>query len=106
MVDYTFYANDYMGSAIPETAFSGMAAQAQAHLDKFKRSCQSVQGGENAEGLAVCAMAEELWRRRNSTMASATVGGVSVHYDPDKRALLRALYEKASIYLDFFRGVS
>ena len=36
MVDYEFYVNDYLGSAIPEKAFSGVAAQAQHWLQKFE----------------------------------------------------------------------
>ena len=32
MVKYEFYVNQYLGSAIPEKAFSGVAAQAQQHF--------------------------------------------------------------------------
>ena len=32
MVDYEFYVNYYLGSAIPENAFSGVAARARHYL--------------------------------------------------------------------------
>lgn len=105
MVDYGFYANDYLGSAIPEKAFSGVAAQAQRYLDRLKRVYRVVSSGEDAEKLAVCAMAESLWDNRNSGISSASVGNVSVHYHGNKADLKRELFEKASIYLDIYRGV-
>lgn len=105
MVDYEYYVNQYLGSAIPESAFSGVAAQAQRHLDRFKRIYRVESSGAAAESFAVCAMAETLWHNRNKRVASANVGGVSVHYNPDKSTLNRELYEKAGIYLDIYRGV-
>lgn len=105
MVDYEFYVNQYLGSAIPEKAFSGMAAQAQRYLDRLKRVYRVISSGAAAEALAVCSMAETLWGRRKEKMASASIGSVSVRYDTDKTALKRELYEKASIYLDIYRGV-
>ena len=105
MVKYEFYVNQYLGSAIPEKAFSGVAAQAQQHLDRFKRIYRVDSSGEAAEGMAVCAMAETLWSRRKEGTASASMGGVSVRYAADKLPLNRALYQKASIYLDIYRGV-
>ena len=105
MVDYEFYVNCYLGSAIPEKAFSGVAAQAKAHLDRLKSCCRVVASGNDAENMALCAMAETLWARRNEGLASASVGSVTVHYTDDRPSLLRELYEKAAIYLDIYRGV-
>ena len=98
MVDYGFYTNDYLGSVIPEKAFSGVAAQAQRYLDKFKEVYRVVSSGEQAENLAVCAMAETLWDERNSGLFSASAA-------TGKTSLKRELFEKASIYLDIYRGV-
>lgn len=106
MVDYEFYVNCYLGSAIPEKAFSGVAAQAQQYLERFKGVYRVEASGEQAEKMAVCAMAESLWGRRNSGVSSASVGSVSVHYAKERPALLGELYEKACIYLDIYRGVS
>ena len=105
MVDYEFYSNQYLGSAIPEAAFSGMAARAQQYLNKLQRIYRVESAGENAENMAVCAMAETLWQWRNAGVSSASVGSVSVRYDTDKAALGRQLYEKASVYLKIYRGV-
>ena len=104
-MDYEFYVNQYLGSAIPEKDFSGVAAQAQRYLDRFKRSYRVESSGAAAENLAVCAMAETLWENRNRGIAAESVGSVSVRYHTERTALLRLLYEKASIYLDIYRGV-
>ena len=105
MVDHEFYVNCYLGSAIPEKAFSGVAAQAQAYLDRIKGCCRVVSSGADAENMALCAMAETLWARRNDGLASASVGSVTVHYADDQPTLFRELYGKAAIYLDIYRGV-
>ncbi len=105
MVDHKFYANCYLGSAIPEKAFSGVAAQAQAYLDRLKGCCRVESSGAEAENMALCAMAETLWARRSSGLSSASVGSVTVHYAESKLPLARELYEKAAIYLDIYGGV-
>ena len=104
MADYEFYVNYYLGSAIPEKAFSGLAAQAEQYLQRLKGAYRVESSGEEAEKLAICAMAEELWDRRHDKVTSATVGSVSVRYEQDKASLRRELYRKASIYLDIYRG--
>ena len=105
MVDFEFYVNCYLGSAIPEKAFSGVAAQVQAYLDRLKGCCRVTSSGAEAENMALCAMAEVLWARRNDSLSSASVGSITVHYADDKPSLRRELYEKAAIYLDIYRGV-
>lgn len=108
MVDYTFYVNTYLGSAIPEDSFPGIIQQAQRSLDRFKRLYQ-VSGSREAEKLALCAMAEELyaWLLRPAGVVSAGVGKVSIRYVQDqKRCLERQLYAQALLYLDIYRGVN
>ncbi len=106
MVDYGFYANTYLGSAIPETAFSGAAQQAKYALERFKRRYQ-VTGTPEGEMLALCAMAEEVYaeQRRPSNVISSDMGQVSVRYATNKRSLERRLYDQALLYLDIYRGV-
>lgn len=111
MVDYDFYANSYLGSAIPETAFSGMVARAQRALDRFKRIYQVVPCGDTSEKMALCAMAEAAYVNCNhqAGVVAATVGGVSVRYENSmeaQRALDRLMFRQARIYLDFYRGVA
>ena len=105
MVKYEFYVNQYMGSAIPEKAFSGMAAHAEQVLTRFKQAYRVKSSGQEAESMAICAMAETLWQNRNKGLASANIGSVSVRYETDRNALRRELYEKACFYLDIYRGV-
>jgi len=105
MVKYEFYVNQYLGSCIPEKAFSGVAAQAERVLARFKQAYRVESSGQEAESLAICAMAETLWQNRNKGLTSANIGSVSVRYETDKRALRRELYDKACIYLDIYRGV-
>jgi len=106
MVDFGFYSDCYMGSAIPGRAFPGVAAQAQYYLDRFKEMFRVVSSGEETEKMALCAMAEVLWYRRDSGVSSASVGNVRVQYGKNRPSLMRELFEKASIYLDIYRGVS
>ena len=98
MVDYEFYVNDYLGSAIPEKAFSGVAAQAQHWLQKFEALYRVEASGTEARKMAVCAMAETLWTCRSERISSRQRSGA-------KSSIGRELYEKASIYLDIYRGV-
>ena len=102
MVDYEFYVNDYLGSAIPEKAFSGVAAQARQWLNRFKVWYRVESSGMEAEKMAVCAMAETLWQRRSDRLASVNMARNAA----GKTDLRRELYEKASIFLDIFRGVT
>ena len=98
MVDYEFYVNDYLGSAIPEKAFSGVATQARQWLQHFKNHYQVTSSGTEAEKLAMCAMAEALWHRQSGTLGFRGNSGTT-------QPLGRELYQKASIYLDIYRGV-
>ena len=105
MADYEYYVNCYLGTEIPEKAFSRLAKRAGAYLDKMKRTWL-VEGGADATAMAICAMAETLQRAdKCKGIAGASLGGVSVQYEPlTKAQLMRELYDQAAIYLDIFRG--
>lgn len=105
MVNYEFYVNQYLGSAIPEKAFSGVAAQAEQVLTRFKQIYRVESSGQEAESMAVCAMAESLWQHKNKGLTSASIGSVTVRYETHRNALRRELFDKACIYLDIYRGV-
>lgn len=105
MVQYEFYVNQYLGTCIPEKAFSGVAARAEQALNWLKRTCRVESSGQQAESMAICAMAESLWQNRNKGVTSANIGSVSVRYETDRNVLRRELYDKACIYLDIYRGV-
>lgn len=104
MVDYDFYVNTYLGSAIGEKAFPAAAARAEAELTRFKRSFRVESPGPDSEKMAVCAMAEVLQNTAKSrSVRSASVGGVSVSYK--ESSLAGELYRAAAVYLTFYRGV-
>jgi hypothetical protein len=116
MADYAFYVNDYLGSAIPENAFPGMATQARHYLNKWKRRYQVTVSGPESEGMAICAMADALAffvaaQNGSGAVTSASIGSVSVSYggagavDLSPRGQARELYRCASQYLDIYRGV-
>lgn len=108
MVTFEFYRDTYLGSTIPEGRFAEFAARSSEELVRLKRYYR-VEGGEEAQAMAICAMAESLfdYSRHGAGVQSATVGGVSVRYDDaTSRAkdLARKLYQQACVYLDIYRG--
>lgn len=111
MVDYEFYVNCYLGSAIPQKAFPTAAAQAAAALERICRIYTVAPCGEETKKMAICAMAEAVYAssRRKAGVTAASVGNVSVRYENGEhaeRSLQRELYRKAAIYLDIYRGTS
>lgn len=108
MVDYDFYCNAYLGSQISQKAFPEAEAKAVAFLRYLQNNFQVKSSGEEAEKLAVCAMAEGVHHyAKRGGVASASAGSVSVHYRGDaEKSLRRDLLQRAAIYLDIYRGVS
>lgn len=104
MIDYEFYVNSYMGSAIPEKAFAPLAARAAGELGRFERIYRVV-GTDGERQMALCAMAEALYAdsKRPRGVAAETVGSNTVRYDT-AGSLTRELYRKALIYLRIYRG--
>lgn len=109
MVDFEFYRDGYLGSTIPEKQFPTVVSRAEAELERLKRRYWVSSQGGDSERMAVCAMAEALYRSQSRRgISTASVGSVSVRYqdgDPQKE-LRRELYQCAGIYLDIYRGVS
>ena len=105
---YGFYLDAYAGAALTEEEFNELLPRARDVLADYRRRFR-VRGGEEAEKKALCAMAEAVYSHqgRRAGVTSATVGGVSVRYSQDtgEKALKRALYQRASIFLDIYRGV-
>lgn len=104
MESYDFYVNTYLGSLLTEDSFPGYAQRAREVLDRLCRICR-VEGGEEAKAMAICAMAETLYRdgKKQPGVVSAAVGEVSVRYQEENSQLGR-LYNQAGIYLDIYRG--
>lgn len=119
MVPYEFYANTYRGSSIAETEWPGCEARAAAQLARYKRAYKVTAPDENAEAMAVCAMAEALHsfdliaNGEGGAVQSASIGSVSVSYgstgsnavDVTPKGQAKELYRCACLYLDIYRGV-
>lgn len=105
MVDYEFYVHTYLGSLVPEKAFSRLAARASEQLASFERDF-GVTGGEDARRFALCAMAEVFYTgQHRGELRSASVNGVQISYD-DRRPMQKRLLAAAKTYLEIYRGVS
>ena len=108
MVDYDFYINSYLGSAIDEKNFPAAAARAAAALEGYERRCRVQCPGPESRRMAICAMAEVIFQYGVGRLAdSASIGSVTVRWGSrGSRELEQALLQKAGIYLDILRGVA
>ena len=118
MVTYEFYTKTFHGSSVTEAAWPALEREASAKLSQYKRKYTVTAPEENAEAMAVCAMAETLdyfEAALNGTGAvqSASIGSVSVSYgnaastlDLSPKGREKELYRCASLYLQIYRGVS
>ena len=60
MVDFGFYVNSYHGSAIDEKDWPALEREASAKLRQYKKTFTVSASDEDAEAMAVCAMAESI----------------------------------------------
>ena len=65
MADFGYYTDTYLGTAIPEKAFPGMAKRAEEALQRLQRIYRVNVPGEDSRKLAVCAMAVG-WMQRSA----------------------------------------
>lgn len=118
MVDFKFYTSTYRGSSIPEADWDLFEARAVEQLVRFKRIYAVTAPDENAEAMAICAMADALayftavQNGAGGAVASASIGSVSVSYagaasaaDLSPKGQAKELYRCASQYLEIYRGV-
>ena len=117
MVDFNFYLNTYRGSSIPATEWTLFEKRAAEQLTRYKRIYTVTAPNEDAEAMAICAMADALayfTAVQNGTggaVASASIGSVSVNYagvsaiDASPKAQAKELYRCACQYLEIYRGV-
>ena len=118
MVDYSFYTDTYLGGAISAEGWPELEARARDQLRRYKRIYTVTAPEENAESMAICAMAESM---HNAAMVisgdagavqAASIGSVSVTYggaaaavDVSEEGQAQALYRAGCLYLDIYRGV-
>lgn len=116
MVPYKFYLDHYKGVSIALAEWSIYESKAATQLARYKRIYTVTAPDENAEAMAVCAMADALaffaaaQNGNDGAVTSASIGSVSVSYgsagavDLSPRGQSRELYRCASQYLDIYRG--
>lgn len=117
MVTFDFYNNTYRGTSIPATDWSLFEKRAADQLARYKRIYTVTAPDENAEAMAICAMADAMayyaavQNGTGGAVASASIGSVSVSYagvsaiDCSPKAQAKELYRCACQYLDICRGV-
>jgi hypothetical protein len=116
MINYGFYTNAYRGVSIDLLEWPVYEARASDQLARYKRMYTVTAPDENAEAMAVCAMADALAYfaavQNGTAVTSTSIGSVSVSYgsapgsvDMSPKGQSRELYRCASQYLDIYRGV-
>ena len=113
MPDYSFYTTQYLGDSITGDDFPRLKKRAADQLARYKRMYTVTAPDEEAEMMAICAMAdalyyyETLWNEPSGNISSASIGSVSVSYngvDASPKAQERELLRCARLYLDVYRG--
>lgn len=107
--DYTYYANIYKGSKVPENAWENTARQASAYLDQitYGRLKRGAQVTEDVKS-AVCVAAETIYwydsapAAQNPGISSENVDGYSVNYTSQSAVSSqrsKALRQAVNLYL-------
>lgn len=100
--DYAFYTTEYMGSAIPETAFAGVERAASAYIDYLTHNrivmADLPEAVQKKVKMAVCAVAEVCYKQMSdedsTTVSSESVGNHSKSYAVVKRGFDERQHEK------------
>jgi hypothetical protein len=100
--DYNFYLTEYMGSAIPDTDYAGIARAADAYINYITHN--RIKADELPEWvlervkMASCAVADACYRQEgdenNATVASESVGNHSKTYAVAKKSFADREREK------------
>ena len=117
MTDFEFYRTQYMGDSIAEADFPRLIRRAGETLARYKRIYSVTSPQEDAEAMALCAMADALayyeaaLNGAGGAVSSASIGSVSVSYagtasaaDLSQEAQAAELFRCACMYLDIYRG--
>lgn len=118
MAEYSFYTGTYKGVSISEGEWPLFGARAEEQLALYKRIYTVTSPEENAEDMAVCAMADTIayftaaQNGNGGVVSSASIGSVSVSYgsaankiDLSTKGQAKELLRCAKLYLDIYRGV-
>lgn len=118
MICYSFYVGTYQGSSITEADWSLFEARAAEQIKRYKRIYTVKAPDDDAEAMAICAMADALayfaaaQNGNGGVVQSASIGSVSVSYggmaagvDLTPKGQEKELYRCARQYLEIYRGV-
>lgn len=115
MVEHEFYILKYHGASIssPDEWYT-YESRAAAQLARYKRIYTVSATDENAEAMAICAMADAFYAfdsvANGVNVQSASIGSVSASYgstpsiDISPKGQAKELYRCACLYLDIYRG--
>ena len=115
MVEHEFYILKYHGASIssPDEWYT-YESRAAAQLARYKRIYTVSAPDENAESMAICAMADAFYAfdsvANGGNIQSASIGSVSTSYgsapsiDISPKGQAKELYRCACLYLDIYRG--
>ena len=117
MVEHEFYILKYHGASIssPDEWYT-YESRAAAKLARYKRIYTVSAPDENAEAMAICAMADAMYsfdliaNGDGGPVQSASIGSVSASYgstnsvDISQKSQAKELYRCACLYLDIYRG--
>ena len=115
MVEHEFYILKYHGASIstPDEWYT-YESRAAAQLARYKRIYTVSAPDENAESMAICAMADAFYAfdsvANGGNVQSASIGSVSASYgstpsiDISQKGQAKELYRCACLYLDIYRG--
>lgn len=115
MVEHEFYILKYHGASIssPDEWYA-YESRAAAQLARYKRIYTVSSPDENAESMAICAMADAFYAfdsvANGENIQSASIGSVSASYgstpsiDISQKGQAKELYRCACLYLDIYRG--
>lgn len=116
MVTFEFYKDTYLGGSISETDWATFEKRAAEQLARFKRIYTVTAPDEDAESMAICAMADAIAYFTEAVngggqITSASIGSVSMGYastnavDISPKGQAKELYRCAAQYLEIYRGV-
>ena len=114
-VNHEFYLLKFHGASITDADdWYLYEARAEAQLERYKRIYTVSAPDENAEAMAICAMADAFYAfdavANGGNVQSASIGSVSASYgstpsiDISPKGQAKELYRCACLYLDIYRG--
>ncbi len=104
MVDYGYYAGTFLGSVIPEEDWKSLGLRAQELFQWLADRYTLTPIHPEAENMALCALAEYLFRQEPLGLVQKTLGEVSLRYE-NRPGLIRGAILASSPYFRVYRGV-